>query len=229
MREDRHPRRVLRDEIEAIKEVDPIRGKVIGSLDRYSSTRSHYVTEQQQLRKCITASGRAPRSHRLLRQAVRFLEKQRSSSGRCTTSSSSRDGFCQGIENYSRHLSVERGDRADAHRYFPKDFLLIVDDRTDIPRSARCTAAIAPEGDVGRVRLPPPSALDNRPLKFEEFEGLRDDVVLSATPAIRVGKTAARRRADHPADGLLDRRSPSPCAPLPGSVTDSSTAGDGAR
>ena len=178
------------DEIEAIKEVDPVRGKVVGSLDRYAVyPGSHYVTEQQQLRGAI-AKIREELRERLdfYDKAGRFLEKQRIEQRTMyDLELLEQMGFCNGIENYSRHLSGRKpGDPPPTLiDYFPKDFLLIIDEsHQTIPQVGAMY-----KGDRARketlvdygFRLP--SALDNRPLKFDEFEGHYNTVMfVSATP-----------------------------------------------
>ena len=178
------------DEIDGISEVDPLRGKVLGSLDRYSLfPSSHYVTPRQQLNRAIEGI-REELRERLdyFDKAGRFLEKQR------VAQRTSYDlemmeqmGFVQGIENYSRHLSQRKaGDPAPTLiDYFPKDFLLVIDEsHQTVPQIGAMY-----RGDRSRketlveygFRLP--SALDNRPLKFEEFEKhMRQTIFVSATP-----------------------------------------------
>ena len=178
------------DEIEAIKEVDPLRGKVVGSLDRYAVyPGSHYVTEQQQMRMAITAIREELRDRLdFYDKAGRFLEKQRIEQRTMyDLELLEQMGFCNGIENYSRHLSGRKtGDPPPTLiDYFPKDFLMIVDEsHQTIPQVGAMF-----RGDRARketlvdygFRLP--SALDNRPLKFEEFEEHYSTVLfVSATP-----------------------------------------------
>jgi len=178
------------DEIEAIKEVDPLRGKVIRSLPRASIyPGSHYVTEQQQMRRAID-SIRAELRERLdyYDGEGRFLEKQRIEQRTMyDLEMMEQMGFCNGIENYSRHLSGRKaGDPAPTLLdYFPEDFLLLIDEsHQTVPQVGAMY-----KGDRARketlvehgFRLP--SALDNRPLKFDEFERFcRRVVFISATP-----------------------------------------------
>jgi excinuclease ABC subunit B len=186
------------DEIEAIKEVDPLRGKVIRDLDRVAIyPGSHYVTEQQQLRKAI-GSIREELRDRLdfYDKAGRFLEKQRIEQRTMyDLEMLEQMGFCNGIENYSRHLSGRKtGDPPPTLiDYFPKDFLLIIDEsHQTIPQVGAMY-----KGDRARketlvdygFRLP--SALDNRPLQFDEFQGHYNKVLfVSATPGdYEVAKT----------------------------------------
>jgi len=178
------------DEVDSISRVDPLRGRVLGSLDRYAVyPGSHYVTPKEQMSRAIQAI-RLELRDRLawFDKEGRFLEKQR------LEQRTSYDlemleqmGFVQGIENYSRHLSgrVAGDPPPTLIDYFPKDFLLVIDEsHQTIPQIGAMF-----RGDRSRkdtlveygFRLP--SALDNRPLTFEEFEKHIDRVVLvSATP-----------------------------------------------
>ena len=178
------------DEVDGISEVDPLRGKVLSSLDRYSLfPSSHYVTPRQQLNRAIEGI-REELRERLdyFDKAGRFLEKQRV--GQRTSydlEMLEQMGFVQGIENYSRHLSQRKaGEPAPTLiDYFPEDFLLVIDEsHQTVPQIGAMY-----RGDRSRketlveygFRLP--SALDNRPLKFEEFEKhMRQTIFVSATP-----------------------------------------------
>jgi excinuclease ABC subunit B len=178
------------DEVDAIHEVDPLRGKVLGSLDRYSIfPGSHYVTPRQQLDRAIGCI-REELKERLAfyDREGRFLEKQRIQQRTMyDLEMLEQMGFVQGIENYSRHLSQRNpGDPPPTLiDYFPKDFLLIMDEsHQTVPQVGAMY-----RGDRSRketlveygFRLP--SALDNRPLKFDEFEKfMQQTVFVSATP-----------------------------------------------
>jgi len=178
------------DEVDGISEVDPLRGKVLNSLDRYSLfPSSHYVTPRQQLNRAIEGIREELRERlEYFDKAGRFLEKQRV--GQRTSydlEMMEQMGFVQGIENYSRHLSQRKaGDPAPTLiDYFPEDFLLVIDEsHQTVPQIGAMY-----RGDRSRketlveygFRLP--SALDNRPLKFEEFEKhMRQTIFVSATP-----------------------------------------------
>jgi excinuclease ABC subunit B len=178
------------DEIEAIKEVDPLRGKVIGQLDRVAIyPGSHYVTEQQQMRKAIESIREELRDRLdFYDKAGRFLEKQRIEQRTMyDLEMLEQMGFCNGIENYSRHLSGRKpGDPPPTLiDYFPKDFLLIVDEsHQTIPQvGAMYRGDRARKETLVEYGFRLPSALDNRPLKFEEFEEHYATVLyVSATP-----------------------------------------------
>jgi excinuclease ABC subunit B len=178
------------DDIESIKEVDPLRGRVKQSLDRYAIyPGSHYVTPQAQMRRAI-ASIREELRDRLdfFDKEVRFLEKQRLEQRTLyDLEMMEQMGFCSGIENYSRHLSGRAaGDPPPTLiDYFPDDFLLVIDESHQTMPQVQAMY----RGDRARketlvdygFRLP--SALDNRPLKFEEFEDhVRQAIYVSATP-----------------------------------------------
>ncbi|HYQ14482.1 MAG TPA: excinuclease ABC subunit UvrB [Polyangiaceae bacterium] len=178
------------DEVDAIHEVDPLRGKVLGSLDKYSIfPGSHYVTPRQQLDRAIGGI-REELKDRLAfyDREGRFLEKQRIQQRTMyDLEMLEQMGFVQGIENYSRHLSQRApGDPPPTLiDYFPKDFLLVMDEsHQTVPQVGAMY-----RGDRSRketlveygFRLP--SAMDNRPLKFDEFEQhMHRTIFVSATP-----------------------------------------------
>ena len=179
------------DEVDAIREVDPIRGRVLGSLDRYAVyPGSHYVTPRQQLDRAINAIRNELKERLGFFDAEgRFLEKQRLEQRTMyDLEMLEQMGFVQGIENYSRHLSNRNaGDPPPTLiDYFPEDFLLVIDEsHQTVPQIGAMY-----RGDRSRketlvdfgFRLP--SALDNRPLKFEEFEKhMKRALFVSATPS----------------------------------------------
>ncbi|HEY2405490.1 MAG TPA: excinuclease ABC subunit UvrB [Polyangiaceae bacterium] len=178
------------DEVDGISEVDPLRGRVLGALDRYSVfPGSHYVTPRQQLARSIEGIRTELRDRlEYFDKAGRFLEKQRIAQRTMyDLEMLEQMGFVQGIENYSRHLSNRNpGDPPPTLiDYFPKDFLLVIDEsHQTVPQIGAMY-----RGDRSRketlveygFRLP--SALDNRPLKFDEFEKhMSQTVFVSATP-----------------------------------------------
>jgi len=178
------------DTVEAIKEVDPLRGKVKGVLERaaiYPS--SHYVTPQEQMRRAITTI-REELLQRLdfFDKEGRFLEKQRLEQRTLyDLEMMEQMGFCNGIENYSRHLSGRKaGDPPPTLLdYFPKDFLCIVDEsHQTIPQlQAMYRGDRARKETLVEYGFRLPSALDNRPLKFEEWqERVKNVIYVSATP-----------------------------------------------
>ncbi|MCC6848471.1 MAG: excinuclease ABC subunit UvrB [Deltaproteobacteria bacterium] len=178
------------DTIEAITEIDPLRGKAQRGLARVAVyPASHYVTSEPRLRVAIEAI-RTELEERLaeLRAQNKLLEHQRLEQRTLYDLEMLAEmGFCHGIENYSRHLDGRKpGDPpATLISYFPSDFLLIIDEsHVTVPQIGGMY-----RGDRARketlvefgFRLP--SALDNRPLDFREFEGrVGQTIFVSATP-----------------------------------------------
>ena len=178
------------DEIEKISEVDPLRGKILRELPRYTIyPGSHYVTPAEQTRRAIK-SVRTELRDRLqqLDENGKLVEKQRLEQRTLyDLEMLEQMGFCHGIENYSRHLSGRKAGEAPPTLidYFPPDYLLIIDEsHQTIPQIGSMF-----KGDRSRketlvehgFRLP--SALDNRPLRFEEFEThIHHAIYVSATP-----------------------------------------------
>ena len=178
------------DEVDKITEVDPLTGEVLQNLEEiriYPAT--HYITSEEKMKVAI-ANVEAELEERLreFREAGMLLEAQRiEQRTRFDLEMMQEVGYCQGIENYSRHLTGRKPGEAPAtlFDYFPKDFLLFVDEsHVSIPQVGGMYA-----GDRSRketlvkygFRLP--SALDNRPLKFNEFESQVHQVIyVSATP-----------------------------------------------
>jgi excinuclease ABC subunit B len=178
------------DEIESIHEVDPLRGKKVRSLERVSVyPGSHYVVGPKSIKNSIASIRNELARHlRVLRQNDQLLEAQRlEQRTRYDLEQMEELGFCSGIENYSRYLTGrEAGEPPPCLLdYFPSDWLLFVDEsHVSLPQVRGMY-----RGDQSRkstliehgFRLP--SALDNRPLKFEEFEALQNQVIyVSATP-----------------------------------------------
>jgi excinuclease ABC subunit B len=179
------------DTVESIKEIDPLRGKVLGTLEKMSIfPSSHYVTSVER-RKLALDSIREELRERLgaLRAQDKLLEAQRLEQRTMfDLEMIEQMGFCNGIENYSRHLSGRKAGEPPPTLldYFPKDFLLVIDEsHQSVPQIGAMY-----RGDRSRketlveygFRLP--SALDNRPLQFNEFERLvNQSIFVSATPA----------------------------------------------
>ena len=179
------------DTVESIKEIDPLRGKVLGEVEKVSVfPSSHYVTSGERRKSAVLAI-REELQERLtqLRSQNKLLEAQRLEQRTMfDLEMIEQIGFCQGIENYSRHLSGRKTGEAPPCLldYFPKDFLMVIDEsHQSIPQIGAMY-----RGDRSRketlveygFRLP--SALDNRPLKFDEFENLLNQAIyVSATPA----------------------------------------------
>lgn len=178
------------DEVEAISIVDPLRGQRLQKLETVAIyPASHYVTPKDQMDKALFAIEEELKDCLYeLNSFGKLLEAQRLEERTGFDLEIIREtGRCKGIENYSRHLSGRsRGEPPPTLiEFFPKDWLLIIDEsHVTVPQVGGMF-----KGDRSRketlvdhgFRLP--SALDNRPLKFEEFEALLDQVVyVSATP-----------------------------------------------
>ena len=178
------------DEVERICEVDPLTGKVLGSFNTYTIYPAYgYVTKREQmLHACDTISAELKERLKYFEDEIKPLEYERlDQRTRHDIEMLKEVGMCPGIENYSRHIDG----RTPGQRpytlidYFPKDFLMIVDESHVMLPQVRGMF----NGDRSRketlveygFRLP--SALDNRPLRFEEFEKVVNQVIyVSATP-----------------------------------------------
>ena len=179
------------DEIDKILEIDSLTGEVIGTRVHVSIfPASHYATTDDKVKKAIE-SIKLELDDRLkwLHEQGKLVEEQRlKERTNYDLEMLNEIGFCSGIENYSRHLSQRQpGSRPyTLIDYFPKDFITFIDEsHVSVPQIRAMY-----EGDRSRktslvdygFRLP--SALDNRPLKFAEFEAMMNQVIyVSATPA----------------------------------------------
>jgi excinuclease ABC subunit B len=178
------------DEVEKIIEVDPLTGEVLQNLTEimiYPAT--HYITSEEKMKIAMKSiEEELEEQLKVFREKDMLLEAQRiEQRTRFDLEMMSEVNFCQGIENYSRHLTGRGPGEAPAtlFDYFPKEFLLFIDEsHVSIPQVGAMYA-----GDRSRketlvqygFRLP--SALDNRPLKFNEFEERINKVIyVSATP-----------------------------------------------
>ena len=179
------------DEIESIKEMNPVTGEILGIRNHISIyPASHYVTSPESMERAIrTIDEELTERVQWFKDRGKLLEAQRIEQRTRYDLEMLREiGSCKGIENYSRHLAGNQpGQRPyTLIDYFPDDFLVIIDESHVMLPQLRAMYA----GDRSRksslveygFRLP--SALDNRPLKFEEFDDLINQVVfVSATPA----------------------------------------------
>jgi excinuclease ABC subunit B len=179
------------DEIETISEIDPLRGKVLRKLDEVSIfPGSHYVTPRDRLVKAMQGIKEELRERLVdLRTSNRLVEEQRLQQRTLyDLEMLEQMGRCKGIENYSRHLSGRKPGEPPPTLldYFPDDYLLFVDEsHQTVPQIGSMY-----KGDRSRketlvefgFRLP--SALDNRPLRFDEWEArFKQGIFVSATPA----------------------------------------------
>ncbi len=179
------------EEIEALVAIDPLRGEVLETLEQVTiyPTTQYVATGDQLKRACASIEQELEARLAELEGKRKLLEAQRLGQ-RCRHDLEMlrATGICQGIENYSRHLDGRTPGQPPATllHYFPDDWLLVVDES----HVAMPQAGGMYRGDRARkqtlvdfgFRLP--SALDNRPLKFDEFEALQRQVLyVSATPA----------------------------------------------
>lgn len=201
------------DEIESLKLLDALTGRVLSEVPRFNVyPSSHFVVPESSLAKAIeTIRAEAGPAVKALKSAGKMIEAHRLET-RTTFDLEMMEeiGFCKGIENYSRHLSGKAVGEPPAtlFDYIPKDALLIMDE----------SHIMAPQiggmykGDRARkenlvnfgFRLP--SALDNRPLKFEEFEQrMPQTIFVSATPAdYEKGKAKAQVELLIRPTGIID-------------------------
>lgn len=178
------------DTVERITEVDPLTGHVLGAYNTYTIYPAYgYVTKKEQILKaCNTITTELEQRLKEFKSETKLLEYERlDQRTRHDVEMLKEVGMCPGIENYSRHIDgrIEGQRPYTLIDYFPKDFLMIVDESHVMLPQVRGMY----NGDRSRketlveygFRLP--SALDNRPLRFEEFEKIINQVIyVSATP-----------------------------------------------
>ena len=189
------------DEIEKITEINPLTGKSIGTRRHILiSPASHYVTTKEKMDRAIVTIERILEASKAIEKEMeervkyfksqnKYIEAQRiEERTNFDIEMMKETGFCSGIENYSRHISgrPEGSPPYTLFDYFPDDFLLLIDESHATIPQVRAMY----NGDRSRkealvnygFRLP--SAFDNRPLKFEEFEQrINQAIFVSATPA----------------------------------------------
>lgn len=178
------------DEIDRITEVNALTGQVLHYLNHaYITPASHFATSEEKVKRAIvTIEEELEERLKVLKDQEKLLEAQRlEQRTRYDLEMLSEMGFCSGIENYSRHLSG----RAPGSRpytlidYFPKDFLTIIDEsHQTIPQiRGMYNGDRARKETLVKYGFRLPSALDNRPLRFNEFEEMMNQCVyVSATP-----------------------------------------------
>ena len=179
------------DEVESIKEMNPVTGEITVARDHIAIyPASHYVTSPEKMEHALkTIDEELEERVRWFKDRGKLLEAQRIEQRTRYDLEMLREiGTCKGIENYSRHLNgLPAGTRPyTLIDYFPKDFLIMIDESHVMLPQLRAMY----EGDRSRkmslveygFRLP--SALDNRPLKFDEFNSMVNQILyVSATPA----------------------------------------------
>ena len=178
------------DEIEKLATINPLTGATLESHDQlYVYPAVHYVLPEERVEEAVK-SIREELEQRLdyFRRQGKLLEAQRlAARTKYDIEMISEVGYCSGIENYSRHLvgSAPGAKPYTLVDYFPKDLLLIVDEsHATIPQiGAMYNGDRARKETLVEHGFRLPSALDNRPMKFEEFEAMWDQVMfVSATP-----------------------------------------------
>ena len=178
------------DEIDRIREVNALTGEILADRDHVAIfPASHFVTREEKMVKAIENIEKELEERlALLRAEDRLLEAQRLEQRTRYDLEMMREmGFCSGIENYSRHLTLREAGATPYTLidYFPKDFLLVVDEsHVTLPQvRGMYNGDQARKGVLVEHGFRLPSALDNRPLRFEEYEEhIHQAIFVSATP-----------------------------------------------
>ena len=178
------------DEVEKIDVINPLTGKIEGTRNHVMIfPNSHYVTTADKMERAIgTIQEELKDRVKYFKDNGKLLEAQRiEERTNFDIEMMKETGFCQGIENYSRHISGREAGSPPftLFDYFPKDFLLLIDEsHATIPQvRAMYNGDRARKETLVNYGFRLPSAFDNRPLKFEEFEERINQVVfVSATP-----------------------------------------------
>ena len=179
------------DEIEKISEINPLTGKTIGTRSHIMIfPNSHYVTTKDKMERAIgTIEEELEERIKYFKSEGKLIEAQRiEERTNFDIEMMKETGFCQGIENYSRHISGRQPGSPPftLFDYFPDDFLLLIDEsHATIPQvRAMYNGDKARKDSLVNYGFRLPSAYDNRPLTFKEFEERTNQVVfVSATPA----------------------------------------------
>ena len=178
------------DEIDRISEVDTITGHILKDKKTVSIfAASHFVTDEERLKISIERINEEKEERvKYFKENNKLIEAQRIEERvNYDMEMLSETGFCRGIENYSRHIALkEEGESPNTLiDFFPKDFLLVIDEsHVTLPQvRAMYNGDRARKMNLVDYGFRLPSALDNRPLKFEEFtKKLNDVIYVSATP-----------------------------------------------
>ena len=179
------------DEIEKISEINPLTGKAIGTRQHVMIVpNSHYVTSSEKMERAIkTIEEEMEERVNYFKSQNKLIEAQRiQERTNFDIEMMKETGFCQGIENYSRHISGREAGSPPytLFDYFPDDFLLLIDEsHATIPQvRAMYNGDRARKESLVKYGFRLPSAFDNRPLMFNEFEErINQAVFVSATPA----------------------------------------------
>ena len=178
------------DEIEKIYEIDTVTGSILNSKNSISLfAASHFVVNEEKLRKAIE-NIRIELKERLeyFKKENKLLEYQRlMERTNYDLEMLSETGSCRGVENYSRHLALKKAGETPTTLldFFPKDFLMVIDEsHVTIPQvRGMYNGDRARKMNLVEYGFRLPSALDNRPLKYEEFEKkINQAIYVSATP-----------------------------------------------
>ncbi len=201
------------DEITRISEINPLTGEITAALDKVSIyPAKHFVTTREKIERASELI-KAELEERLseLKAQGKLLEAQRlASRTRYDLEMLNELGYCNGIENYSRHLSQRSaGERPWCLLdYFDKDFLVVIDEsHVTLPQiRAMYNGDQARKKTLVEYGFRLPSALDNRPLKFDEFMDIVNEVMfVSATPSeYEVGKSSVVAEQVIRPTGLMD-------------------------
>ena len=179
------------DEIERISEVNVVTGEIIGTRNHVViSPASHYVTTNEKMLAAMAAIELEMEEQvKYFKERDLLIEAQRiEQRTRYDLEMMQEIGFCQGIENYSRHISGREAGSAPFTLldYFPEDYLMIIDEsHVSVPQvRGMYNGDRARKETLIKYGFRLPSAADNRPLKFDEFEARLNQVIFtSATPA----------------------------------------------
>jgi len=179
------------DEIEKISEINPLTGKSIATREHVMIfPNSHYVTSKDKLEHALENIEKEMEERvEYFKASNKLIEAQRIEERTNFDMEMLKEtGFCQGIENYSRHISGREAGSAPytLFDYFPDDFLLLIDEsHATIPQvRAMYNGDRARKDSLVNFGFRLPSAYDNRPLKFDEFEErINQCIFVSATPA----------------------------------------------
>ena len=179
------------DEIEKISEINPLTGKAIGTRQHVMIfPNSHYVTSSEKMERAIkTIEQEMEERVDYFKSQNKLIEAQRiQERTNFDIEMMKETGFCQGIENYSRHISGRKAGSPPftLFDYFPDDFLLLIDEsHATIPQvRAMYNGDRARKDSLVKYGFRLPSAYDNRPLTFNEFEErINQAIFVSATPA----------------------------------------------
>ncbi len=179
------------DEVEKISEINPLTGKTLASRNHIMVyPNSHYVTTKDKMeRALITIEEEMEERVKYFTENKKLIEAQRiEERTNFDIEMLKETGFCQGIENYSRHISGRPAGSPPytLFDYFPDDFLLLIDEsHATIPQvRAMYNGDRSRKESLVNYGFRLPSAFDNRPLKFNEFEERINQVIfVSATPA----------------------------------------------